>query len=1168
MGDYSNIKFRKEQNFTSVNSQQGKVQLDSDINEQTDINRYLQRTTLNDVVGKYGTPSENPGFEIIPNDKPLVEFKNIPGKDSLKLAQFIQNNFGIVLIPHELSSKLRSFDGYSKNHDPEDEAYDQEIISLASTIFEVENGPESVSISAQSIDGLHQLEVNVTRADEKCNLKIDEENVYEFLTDRDENDGLPTKLFARSFSIGSGNYYVNGTLCQNFKEIESSRQHSLPSLYGSKVYIFNWKNIVAYTENKNNEDYYNIIRFLENFGIEWLLDDPNKDIASFFTFSESEIKITSAIDINKHVIFKRASDTNNVTLECSEPEFSFDNFIIVKNDENDQNDLQVYYDGIYTPAFPVSLNVKENSYFIVYLDVWDREISSIEDPSILETALGGIETTTRTKTISQVKLLHIKDIYSLYDRVFTWPSPNFAINDVTLDTEFLDMKSLLLFLERHFNITSSSIMCRRYSSENISQSIFQLDFRFDNESLKDRPERSLFNKSFNIVIDKSNLVAYLYVDDKRVTEFIIKKDKNDNYILYHPNKILIKKFWDGYMKQVSQRNDMHIKLKETEEPNLCDISGNSGEYVGSVKGNYFYRLQVNNSGHDGQATFKYSINNAYMKAQVTEIESLNLSESRLIMGRNNFGSNMNQEIWNWVEISDDRRELLGIPGSFVQLRKDSQDLSFTFNNESVYGDPINKENYPLHFNPKLIIWNNNGNLLKIDNLSNSILFPENNIEIIPLDSFHYTSGNHWNFAIRNGKLESFINNMESINTSTSSILHPTGFNHRYAPLGLLRYSKEEKKFHMLEDLRVFFHSQVENKINTGLINLLIKPTQRRERINTVEEQSNRIRLSLESMYGPFSHYFTDALKPPSIILSLEQIFPPYLRHSTPPSPSNWLEDFLEEYRNYDSALHMEDYSLMQSEFLQLMVDHTKIKAFGINNKTFFIKLENDFLNEWVDSIFKALLNRLNNNDNVGNPLIAGYLRHENIREYVDNGGDPELDDADLAQFIDYPRLSYLVKIRWTAIFASEKQQQTNIGEPILRIDANFAITDDPSNEISNRSLNGAIAINLDYEIINLVLTAINQTVFVNVDFYLSNQTILFSGKLQLEHSKNSSFNNTFLIRDSKIAEDTFMNQQASVDLRNFVENGSFLVVTYSYFDFNTANQKEVKRIITLKVDNT
>ena len=46
----------------------------------------------------------------------------------------------------------------------------------------------------------------------------------------------------------------------------------------------------------------------------------------------------------------------------------------------------------------------QGSYYFVYLDAWKRHITALEDPHIKEVALGGADTTTRIKTLCQVKL--------------------------------------------------------------------------------------------------------------------------------------------------------------------------------------------------------------------------------------------------------------------------------------------------------------------------------------------------------------------------------------------------------------------------------------------------------------------------------------------------------------------------------------------------------------------------------------------------------------------------------------------------------------------------------------------------------------------------------------------------------------------------------------------
>ncbi len=43
--------------------------------------------------------------------------------------------------------------------------------------------------------------------------------------------------------------------------------------------------------------------------------------------------------------------------------------------------------------------------FIVYLDVWDRHVTALEEPAMADGALDGIDTTTRTRTIWQLRLL-------------------------------------------------------------------------------------------------------------------------------------------------------------------------------------------------------------------------------------------------------------------------------------------------------------------------------------------------------------------------------------------------------------------------------------------------------------------------------------------------------------------------------------------------------------------------------------------------------------------------------------------------------------------------------------------------------------------------------------------------------------------------------------------
>lgn len=63
-GDYSRKTFNREKHYSGVLMQQGRVQLDSDANEQLAIQHYRDETEAIDVIGQSGVPKENDGFKI------------------------------------------------------------------------------------------------------------------------------------------------------------------------------------------------------------------------------------------------------------------------------------------------------------------------------------------------------------------------------------------------------------------------------------------------------------------------------------------------------------------------------------------------------------------------------------------------------------------------------------------------------------------------------------------------------------------------------------------------------------------------------------------------------------------------------------------------------------------------------------------------------------------------------------------------------------------------------------------------------------------------------------------------------------------------------------------------------------------------------------------------
>jgi len=63
-GDYSRNTFKRENHYSGVLKQQGRVELDADDNEQLAIQHYRDETEAIDVIGQSGVPKKNDGFKI------------------------------------------------------------------------------------------------------------------------------------------------------------------------------------------------------------------------------------------------------------------------------------------------------------------------------------------------------------------------------------------------------------------------------------------------------------------------------------------------------------------------------------------------------------------------------------------------------------------------------------------------------------------------------------------------------------------------------------------------------------------------------------------------------------------------------------------------------------------------------------------------------------------------------------------------------------------------------------------------------------------------------------------------------------------------------------------------------------------------------------------------
>lgn len=77
-GDFTRSTFRRANHFSGVRMQQGRVQLDSDWNEQGDITAYRTGTTVLDTIGESGAPVHDAGFAIV------ASVADLPDEDKIR----------------------------------------------------------------------------------------------------------------------------------------------------------------------------------------------------------------------------------------------------------------------------------------------------------------------------------------------------------------------------------------------------------------------------------------------------------------------------------------------------------------------------------------------------------------------------------------------------------------------------------------------------------------------------------------------------------------------------------------------------------------------------------------------------------------------------------------------------------------------------------------------------------------------------------------------------------------------------------------------------------------------------------------------------------------------------------------------------------------------------
>jgi hypothetical protein len=223
------------------------------------------------------------------------------------------------------------------------------------------------------------------------------------------------------------------------------------------------------------------------------------------------------------------------------------------------------------------------------------------------------------------------------------------------------------------------------------------------------------------------------------------------------------------------------KLKARTKPGLvsddpCKIIPGSG-YRGLE--NQLYRIEIHNSGKPGEnsSSFKWSRDNGTVCTKVLNITNKTITVTDI--GKDKLLGFNNQQ---WVEVSDDRHILLGLPGTIAQVNViNENELAIVAG--SVKGEALTNSNYPQLFNPQVRRWDSPGGIVPITVPSSNAGFVpiENGIEIRFQQSKEYKTGDYYCIPARTlaGDIEwPRVNDVPQYKP-------PDGIKHHYASLAIV-----------------------------------------------------------------------------------------------------------------------------------------------------------------------------------------------------------------------------------------------------------------------------------------------------------------------------------------------------------------------------------------------
>lgn len=406
--------------------------------------------------------------------------------------------------------------------------------------------------------------------------------------------------------------------------------------------------------------------------------------------------------------------------------------------EHKEGKITFYNDQPY--YYPTTLQLEDNKKYLVYLDVWQRHITSLEDENIREVALGGPDTATRTQTVWQVKLLEVAS----------------TIRNTIHKCDFSKYDKWTTLTGR-----KEPRLAARLEETQKRSNLCTVSPKAGYTGLENRLYRVEIHNSSKFKINASKTVGIATIDKNIIT--------------------IVLPAWD--VSEIIKENQLvQICSKETDDkklPGLIAKIVSCGGFIltlnrdiSSMKEHHELRLAII------PAIFKWSRDNGSVVRAVRNIDETNNTITIENRGQDFLHA---FEPGQWVEVIDEKRELHNLPGSLVRLKDGTSGINLVYDLDSVVGDTIDS----FKDKPKVRRWDQVKEA--VIPTSEEWIELEDGIQVkFKDDDSTYETGDYWLIPART--------NMEKLEWPITEKGDPQfverlGIKHHYCPLAILHHNR-------------------------------------------------------------------------------------------------------------------------------------------------------------------------------------------------------------------------------------------------------------------------------------------------------------------------------------------------------------------------------------------